>query len=296
MSDSDVVQPNAGDNSVAEPESVNTSDTDQGVNSDNPSPQAEVRDGKLYVDGVRVYTRDDTNRIAANTRRDTQQSILSELGVDDIEQVKSVINTLQETTPGQDLNVESLRETVKRREQTVEELQTELATLKTQMVMDQHLAELRKQMPGTWNSEQQQAVVDLMRARNMFELQDTQFAIRHNGELLLDDSGERPDYAQAVQIVGKTLGLPGARQGITSEESPPEPGRQSSRKGLDTDKLNSDPAYRAAYVTLRQNRNLSRDQITHDMVLKNMERAGGGTGLRLQPSLSATTTSKRRTK
>lgn len=295
MSESEVVQPDAGDNSVAEPETVNTSDTDQGVNSDNPTPRAEVREGKLYVDGVRVYTRDDTNRIAANTRRDTQQTILSELGVDDIEQVKSVINTLQETTPGENLNVEALRETVKRREQTVEELQNELNTLKTEMVMNQHLTELRNHMPGTWNSDQQQAVIDLMRARNMFELQDSQFAIRHNGELMLDHSGERPDYAQAVQIVGKTLGLPGARQGITSEESPREPGGPSSRKGLDTDKLNSDPAYRAAYVTLRQNRNLSRDQITHDMVLKNMERSGGGTGLRLQPS-SSSTTSKRRTK
>ena len=33
------------------------------------TPAVEIRDGKMFVDGVRVYTRDDTNKIAANATK-----------------------------------------------------------------------------------------------------------------------------------------------------------------------------------------------------------------------------------
>ena len=32
--------------------------------SENTTPAVEIRDGKTFVDGVRMYSRDDTNRIA----------------------------------------------------------------------------------------------------------------------------------------------------------------------------------------------------------------------------------------
>jgi len=53
---------------------VDTVATD--TKSDNTTtPSVELRDGKMFVDGVRVYTRDDTNKIAANAKRDVESSI-----------------------------------------------------------------------------------------------------------------------------------------------------------------------------------------------------------------------------
>ena len=50
---------------------------------DAPSaPSVELKDGKMFVDGVRVYTRDDTNKIAANAKRDAESRILEDLQVD----------------------------------------------------------------------------------------------------------------------------------------------------------------------------------------------------------------------
>ena len=56
----------------------------------NTTPKVEHRDGKLFVDGIRVYTRDDTNKIAANARHETESKFLSELNVDSIDQVKKL--------------------------------------------------------------------------------------------------------------------------------------------------------------------------------------------------------------
>ena len=74
----------------------------------NTTPSVEMRDGKTFVNGIRVYTRDDTNKIAANAKNEVQKNILNELNVDSIDQVKQVVSTLQEVNPneGQSLNVD----------------------------------------------------------------------------------------------------------------------------------------------------------------------------------------------
>ena len=94
--------------------------TDTKSDNNNTIPSVETRDGKLYVDGVRVYTRDDTNKIAANAKREAESKFLNELNVDSFDSVKSVVQTLQETTPTSEgessLNVNSLRDAVKKRE------------------------------------------------------------------------------------------------------------------------------------------------------------------------------------
>ena len=36
-------------------------------------PTVEQKEGKLFVDGVRVFTRDDTNQIAAKAKREVEQ-------------------------------------------------------------------------------------------------------------------------------------------------------------------------------------------------------------------------------
>ncbi len=235
------------------------------------TPTVEHRDGKIFVDGVRVYSRDDTNRIAANAKRELESSLLSDLGVNDLDQVRNVIQTLQESTPDNNLSVESLRETVKKREQTVEELQAELTSLKTEMVMGDHISKLKSEMPGAWNSDQQNAVIDLMKSRNMFELQGTEFGIRSGDNLLVDQSGERPDYASAVTIMAKQLGLPQAKVGISGESNDRSVAKAERTQALDESRIASDPEYRNAYVAVRNsNRSLSRSEITDKMITAQM--------------------------
>ena len=63
--------------------------------SESTTPKVEQRDGKIFVNGVRVYTRDDTNRIAASAKHEVERNILNELNVDSIDSVKKVVSTLQ---------------------------------------------------------------------------------------------------------------------------------------------------------------------------------------------------------
>jgi hypothetical protein len=239
--------------------------------SDEVTPRVENRDGKLFVDGVRVYSRDDTNRIAANAKRELEQNLLRDFGVDDFNQVKNVIQTLQESTPDNNLSVESLRETVKKREQTVEELQAELTSLKTQMVMGDHISQLKSSMPTSWNPDQQNAVIDLMKSRNMFELEGDTFAIRNGDQLMLDDSGERPDYQSAVSLIARQLGLPQAKTGISGESADRGITTTEKIKSLDEARIANDPEYRNAYVAIRNsNRSLSRSEITDNMIKQQM--------------------------
>jgi len=239
--------------------------------SDEVTPRVENRDGKLFVDGVRVYSRDDTNRIAANAKRELEQNLLRDFGVDDFNQVKNVIQTLQESTPDNNLSVESLRETVKKREQTVEELQAELTSLKTQMVMGDHISQLKSSMPTSWNPDQQNAVIDLMKSRNMFELEGDTFAIRNGDQLMLDDSGERPDYQSAVSLIARQLGLPQAKTGISGESADRGIATTEKIKSLDEARIANDPEYRNAYVAIRNsNRSLSRSEITDNMIKQQM--------------------------
>jgi hypothetical protein len=233
----------------------------------------ELKDGKMFVDGVRVYTRDDTNRIAANAKKEVESRILGELEVDSFDQVKTVVKQLRSVNDDEpNLNVASLRDAVKKKEQTVEELKAELARVKTDMVLKDHLVNLNTAMPAQWSQEQRSAVVDLMKARNMLHLEGETFAIRNGDSYFTDASGERPDYAAAVMSIGKTIGLPVAKQGVAIFDAPDKAVDNPVIKGLDEKRLNSDAAYRNAYVQVRnRDKNLSHSEVTDAMVRKQLE-------------------------
>ena len=232
----------------------------------------EHKDGKLFVDGVRVYTRDDTNRIAAKAKDEATSRLLGELEVDSLDQVKTVVNQLRTTTgEGESLNVDSLRDAVKKKEQTVEELRAELNSVKTNFALKEHLGTLKDNMPTSWNMDQKQAVVDLMKARDMLHLDGEQFAIK-NGEDYITTDGETPDYKSAVEVVGKTLGLPFAKKGVATFDADKQPA-VTTNKGIDEARVKSDPAYRAAYVNVRSmNSNLGRGEISDKMITEQMKR------------------------
>lgn len=241
------------------------------------TPKVEVREGKLFVDGVRVYTRDDTNKIAANAKKEVETRLLQELNVDSFDSVRNVVKTLQETgvaEEGSNLNVNALRDAVKKREATVEELKAQVNRLKTDLLLKDHMSNLQNAMPGNWSPEQRAAVVDLMRARNMLAVEGDTFAIR-NGDNYLTVDGERPDYAGAVELVGKTLGLQFGKKGVELQLG--ETGDLTNGKavkGYDRNRVNTDAEYRAAYMNIRQYQPLlNRDAITDSMVRKQMEKS-----------------------
>lgn len=256
-------------------DSANTVDNSAEKQSDNKATSSvEHRDGKLFVDGVRVYTRDDTNKIAANAKREVENSLITELNVDSIDAVKGVVKTLQESTPteeGSSLNVNSLRDAVKKREATVEELQQQVKSLKTDLLLKDHMGQLNSAMPGNWNTDQKTAVVDLMKARNMLAVEGDTFAIR-SGEGYLTVDGETPDYAGAVEIVGKTLGLNFGKQGVDLQYGESTTDSSKSSKALDDGRVVSDAEYRSAYLDLRNYQKLERDNITDSMVKKQMSK------------------------
>jgi len=236
------------------------------------TPSVEYRDNKLFVDGVRVYTRDDTNKIAANAKREVEQSFLNELNVDSFDSVKSVVKTLQETTPseeGSSLNVNALRDAVKRREATVEELQAQVKSLKTDLLLKDHMSQLNAAMPSTWSAEQKGAVIDLMKARNMLAVEGDTFAIR-SGDTYLTTDGETPDYNLAVETVGKTLGLNFGKKGVDLQYGETVTDSDKSTKPLDDARINTDAEYRSAYLELRKYQNKSRESITDAMIKKQM--------------------------
>lgn len=267
----------ADDNIETVTDSANPVDVTTESKSEQQAPTVEFRDGKYYMDGQRIYTRDDTNRIAANAKKDVESRILQELNVDSFDSVKSVVQTLQETTPeAQGLNVESLRDAVKKREQTVEELQSQVNQLKTSLLLKDHMSQLQSAMPGNWNTDQKQAVVDLMQARNMLAVEGDTFAIR-NGDSFLTTDGETPDYAGAVEVVGKSLGLPFGKQGVNLQYGETNSDTSVNKtKPLDESRLLTDSAYRSAYTKLRQyNPSVKRSTITDAMVKKQMDKARG---------------------
>lgn len=264
----------AGEN--VQPVTTDT-DADSAVNSDKATPQTpsvELRDGKMFVDGVRVYSRDDVNRIGANAKKEVESRILGELEVDSFDQVKTVVNQLRNVSDEEpNLNVASLRDAVKKKEQTVEELRAELTRVKTDMVLKDHLVNLNTAMPANWTQDQRAAVVDLMKARNMLHLEGETFAIRNGDTFFTDESGERPDYAAAVMSLGKTLGLSVTKQGVAGFDAPDRViDDVKAIKGLDSNRLQNDAAYRNAYVQVRnRERNMSHGEITDSMVRKQME-------------------------
>lgn len=265
----------AGEN--VQPVSTDTeTDTQVEVKSEDVSakaPTVESRDGKMFVDGVRVYTRDDTNKIAANAKRDVESKLLQELEVDSFDKVKSVVKQLQTAGPEEaSLNVNSLRDAVKKKEQTVEELRAELHSVKTDYALKEHVGSLKDNMPSAWDQTQKQAVVDLMKARDMLHYQDGTFAIKAGDEFLTTD-GETPDYKSAVEVIGKQLGLQFAKKGIDTFDSDKQPSKDSGKenKAIDADRLKNDSMYRKAYVDLREKQRLSRGQITDSLIKKTMD-------------------------
>jgi len=238
------------------------------------TPKVEQRDGKLFVDGVRVYSRDDTNRIAANAKNEAISGVLKDLEVESIDKVKQVVTQLRNTDIADNsLNVESLRSAVAKKEQTVEELTQELTRVKTDYALKEHIGSLKDNMPAQWNVEQKSAVVDLMKARDMLHLENNTFAIKSGSDYFTTD-GETPDYKTAVEVVGKQLGLPFAKQGVTSLNVDKQPGEETtSKKAVDQGLLKNDSIYRKAYVSLRErNRTVARTDITDAMVRKQMNK------------------------
>jgi len=260
---------------------VNTeTDADRSVPENSESvkastPSVELRDGKMFVDGVRVYSRDESNKIAANAKREAESKFLSELEVDSFDQVKSVVRQLQTagTDEGDSLNIQSLKDAVKKREQTVEELKAELNRVKTDFALKEHIGALKDHMPGAWNTDQKSAVIDLMKARNMLHLEGDSFVIR-NGEDFITTDGEKPDYATAVKVVGQTLGLPFAKKGVDTYESPDKSVQNTTAvKAIDEGRLKTDARYRAAYTQVRnRDKSLSHTDVTDNMIRKYMEK------------------------
>ena len=263
-------------------DTVETEATEQsvssGTKSDNTTPSVEIRDGKTFVDGVRVYTRDDTNRIAANAKNEVQKNILNELNVDSIEQVKQVVSTLQEvnSNEGESLNVNSLRDAVKKREATVEELKQQVTSLKTDLLLKDHMSQLQNAMPGNWSAQQKESVVKLMKADNMLAVEGDTFAIRNGSDFLTTD-GETPDYAKAVEIVGRDkLGLSFGKKGVDLQYGETTTATKTGATApVDENKLTSSTEYRSAYMRIRQYQpTLSRSQIIDNMVKAELKSMG----------------------
>lgn len=245
----------------------------------NTTPSVEMRDGKMFVDGVRVYQRDDVNKISANAKHEVQKQMLNELNVDSIDQVKKVVSTLQEVDPqeGQTLNVESLRDAVKKREATVEELKNQVTSLKTDLLLKDHMSQLQNAMPSNWNAQQKESVIKLMKADNMLAVEGDTFAIKNGNEFLTTD-GEQPDYAKAVEIVGKDrLGLSMGKKGVDVQYGETSGTiSEGSPKELDQKRVLNDTEYRAAYMRIRQYQpNLPKSKITNNMVKKEIAKMAG---------------------
>ena len=236
------------------------------------TPSVEVKDGKLFVDGNRVYSRDDVNKIGANARKEVESKLIQDLNVDSIDSVRGVVKALQDSSPseeGSSLNVESLRDAVKKREATVEELKQQVNTLKTDLLLRDHMGQLNSAMPSNWTAQQKSAVVKLMKADNMLAVEGDTFAIRNGNDYLTVD-GETPDYASAVELVGRNLGLNFGKKGVDmplGEISNQSDGKQASRP-IDQSKVKNDPAYREAYLNLRLNRRggVSSSDVTDNMI------------------------------
>jgi uncharacterized protein (UPF0248 family) len=274
-----VVQPESVEpvTDTAQSEAVEQS-TSTDTKSENTTPSVEMKEGKLFIDGIRHYTRDDVSKISANAKHEVQKNILTELNVDSIDQVKQVVSTLQEVSPeeGTSLNVDSLRDAVKKREATVEELKQQVTSLKTDLMLKDHMSQLQNAMPSTWTPTQRESVIKLMKADGMLAVEGDTFAIRNGSDFLTVD-GETPDYAKAIEIVGKDkLGLSFGKKGVDVQYGETTATSQSGAKApVDDVKLADNTEYRSAYMRIRQYQpTLSRSQITDSMVKAELKSMG----------------------
>ena len=240
------------------------------------TPIVEIREGKTFIDGNRVFTKAEKDAIAKVASRETEAQILKELGVDSLQSVKQVVRQLQTANidgEGESsLDVNALKNAVAKKEQTVAELKAELEAVKSQYVLDNHISRLKSNMPTNWTESQKDSVVKLMRADNMFRVEGQSFHIVDNEDFLTLDDGT-PDYNNAVRTVGNRLGLPFSKTGVATvdTQSKPVDNRDASTKAINEDRLKSDNRYRDAYVALRRTKmNLDRSQITNKMIEDHM--------------------------
>tara|TARA_R110001592_G_scaffold9188_1_gene49032 strand:+ start:1145 stop:1969 length:825 start_codon:yes stop_codon:yes gene_type:complete len=233
------------------PETATQSEESISVSS-NAKPEVEMRDGRVFVDGQRMFTKAEKDAIAKTTTREVEQRLIAELGVDNLSSVKQVVKELQTaniTEGGSSLDVSALKSAVAKKEQTVAELKAELEGVKSQYVLDAHVGKLKDAMPSAWTPEQRNSVVKLMNADNMFKVEGQSFHIANGEDFFTTDEGQ-PNYTAAVEKVGRDLGLQFSKKGVATVDAQTTPVSSRSTE-VDQGRLKSDPAYRNAYVDLR---------------------------------------------
>ena len=197
------------------------------------------------------------------------------MDVDSLDQVKSVISQLKNASGEEgtaSLDVQALKQAVAKKEATVEELNSRVASLQTELLLKDHMTSLNNAMPENWNADQRQGVMELMRARDMFAVENGQFQLKKGEEFLTTD-GETPDYAKAVESVGQSLGLKFSKKGVdvVNVDKGADDTTGSKIKAVDQSRLQNDTMYRSAYMNIRQYKpNLQRTDITNNMVMKEM--------------------------
>lgn len=245
-----------------------TANSEENISVNSNESKVEIREGRYFVDGQRMFTKAEKDAIAKTATREVEQRLVNELGVDSLSSVKQVVKELQTAniTEGESsLDISALKNTVAKKEQTVAELKAELEGVKNQYVLDAHVGKLKDVMPTAWTPEQRNSVVKLMNADNMFRVEGQSFHIVDGEDFITTDEG-LPNYTAAVEKVGKQLGLQFSKKGIATVDAQSTP-VSNSKKGLDEARMNSEPRYREAYVALRrQNIKLSRDSVTNKMV------------------------------
>jgi len=222
------------------------------VSSNATKPEVEMKDGRVFVDGQRMFTKAEKDAIAKTTTREVEQRIIAELGVDSLSSVKQVVKELQTAniTEGESsLDVTALKNTVAKKEQTVAELKAELEGVKAQYVLDAHVGKLKDAMPSAWTPEQRNSVVKLMSADNMFKVEGQSFHIANGEDFFTTDEG-KPNYTAAVEKVGRDLGLQFSKKGVATVDAQTTPVSGKSSE-VDQNRLKTDPNYRNAYVDLR---------------------------------------------
>jgi len=249
------------------PETVTQSEESISVSS-NAKPEVELRDGRIFVNGQRMFTKAEKDAIAKTTTREVEQRLIAELGVDSLSSVKQVVKELQTAniTEGESsLDITALKNTVAKKEQTVAELKAELEGVKSQYVLDNHVGKLKDAMPQAWTPEQRNSVVKLMNADDMFKVEGQSFHIVNGDDFYTTDEG-KPNYTAAIEKVGKDLGLQFSKKGVATVDAQTTP-VSKGKGGIDENRLKTDNQYRDAYVTLRrQNNSLSREAMTSKMI------------------------------
>jgi hypothetical protein len=249
-----------------------TANSEENISVNSNESKVEIREGRYFVDGQRMFTKAEKDAIAKTATREVEQRLVNELGVDSLSSVKQVVKELHTAniTEGESsLDVSALKSAVAKKEQTVAELKAELEGVKSQYVLDAHVGKLKDVMPTAWTPEQRNSVIKLMNADNMFKVEGQSFHIVDGEDFITTDEG-LPNYSAAVEKMGKQLGLQFSKKGIATVDAQSTP-VSNSKKGLDEARMNSEPRYREAYVALRrQNINLSRDSVTNKMVEDHM--------------------------